>query len=71
MRTSSFYFGRCHRSFDIALAARKSFCAMNGSAIQPYDNVWLVTVHYPDGRVVERGLSTDHVRFIRLGGMLA
>lgn len=42
--------------------------AMNGSAIQPYDNVWLVTVHYNDGRIVDRGLSTDHVRFIDVNG---
>ncbi len=42
--------------------------AMNGSAIQPYDNVWLVTLHYADGRVIERGLSTDHVRFIDCNG---
>ena len=41
---------------------------MNGSVIQPYDNVWLVTMHYPDGRIVERGLSTDHVRFVTQSG---
>jgi len=42
--------------------------AMNGSIIQPYDNVWLVTLHYQDGRVVERGLSTDHVRALDVDG---
>src|SRR4051794_4409668 len=41
---------------------------MSGSMIVPYDNVWLVTVHYADGRIVERGLSTDHVRPISLNG---
>src|SRR5437764_9235335 len=42
--------------------------AMSGAELQPYDNVWLVTLHYNDGRVVERGLSTDHVRFVDLNG---
>src|SRR4051794_13155323 len=41
---------------------------MQGSNIQAYDNVWLVTLHYNDGRVVERGLSTDHVRPIEVNG---
>lgn len=36
---------------------------MNGNVISEYDNVWLVTVKYVDGRVDERGLSSDHVRF--------
>lgn len=42
--------------------------AMNGSALRPYDNVWLVTMHYRDGRVADRGLSTDQVRPIEIGG---
>src|SRR6185295_5293202 len=42
--------------------------AMNGAIIRPYDNIWLVTLHYQDGRVVERGISTDHVRFIDIHG---
>jgi hypothetical protein len=41
---------------------------MQGSNIHAYDNVWLVTLHYNDGRVVERGLSTDHVRPIEVNG---
>lgn len=42
--------------------------AMNGSALRPYENVWLVTMHYRDGRVEDRGLSTDQVRPIEIGG---
>ncbi len=41
---------------------------MNGSIISEYDNVWLVTVKYFDGRVDERGLSSDHVRFRTIAG---
>lgn len=42
--------------------------AMNGNALRPYDNVWVVTMHYSDGRVADRGLSTDQVRTIEIGG---
>ena len=42
--------------------------AMSGRGIEPYDNVWLVTLHGNDGQVTERGLSSDHVRFITVGG---
>jgi Protein of unknown function (DUF3108) len=42
---------------------------IDGSVIQDYDNVWLVTVHYNDGRVVERGLSSDHVRLRTANGV--
>ena len=42
--------------------------AMNGRAIAPYDNVWLVRQLRNDGHIAELGLSTDHVRFISVGG---
>jgi hypothetical protein len=41
---------------------------MNGARIQPYDNLWLVTVRRIDGSVDERGLSSDHVRFRYIEG---
>jgi len=41
---------------------------MDGNIISEYDNVWLVTVKYFDGRVDERGLSSDHVRFRTIAG---
>src|SRR4051794_28908409 len=41
---------------------------MSGARIQPYDNIWLVTVRRTDGSVDERGLSSDHVRFRNIGG---
>lgn len=41
---------------------------MNGSAIQPYDNIWLVTLHPKDGKAIDRGLSTDHVRAVEIQG---
>ncbi len=41
---------------------------MDGRRLQEYDNIWKVIVRYDDGRVDERGLSSDHVRFRSLGG---
>ena len=41
---------------------------MSGRGISQYDNVWLVTLHDNDGHIIERGLSTDHVRFITVSG---
>jgi hypothetical protein len=41
---------------------------IDGSIIKEYDNVWMMTIHYADGRVVERGLSTDHVRMRQVDG---
>ena len=41
---------------------------IDGSPIREYDNVWLVTVRYNDGRIDERGLSSDHVRFRTVNG---
>jgi hypothetical protein len=41
---------------------------MSGTRIQPYDNIWLVTVRRSNGGADERGLSSDHVRFRDIGG---
>jgi hypothetical protein len=41
---------------------------LSGSHIEPYDNLWLVTVHRADGTVQDRGLATDHVRFREIAG---
>lgn len=41
---------------------------LDGSALQPYDNVWQVNVRYTDGRRDERGLSSDHVRYREIDG---
>jgi len=42
--------------------------AINGAHILPYDNLWLVQVHYPDGHTEDRGLSSDHLRAREING---
>lgn len=44
-----------------SLTIRPGDGVVDGRRITPYDNVWRVQLRYPDGRVVDRGLSTDHV----------
>jgi hypothetical protein len=34
---------------------------IDGKRVQPYENAWSVRIRYSDGRVVSRGLSSDHV----------
>lgn len=41
---------------------------MDGSILSEYDNVWRVRVRYNDGRIDDRGLSSDHVRFRQIDG---
>ena len=41
---------------------------LDGRHLKAYDNVWAVTVRYGDGRIDERGLSSDHVRFRTIDG---
>ncbi len=41
---------------------------VDGRALVPYDNVWLVSIRYDDGRRSEIGLSTDHVRYRQIDG---
>jgi hypothetical protein len=35
--------------------------ALEGTILRPYDNVWLYTVRFPDGRVRTQGLWSDHL----------
>jgi hypothetical protein len=41
--------------------------AIDGRRLQPYDNLWIIRVRFPDGHVEDRGLSSDHVRFQNVG----
>jgi hypothetical protein len=42
--------------------------AMNGAPLQPYDNLWRVTVRRNDGSSEDLGLSSDHVRIRTIDG---
>jgi hypothetical protein len=51
-----------------ALAVHAGDGNVDGHLLKPYDNVWLVSVRYKDGRHDERGVSSDHVRFRDIAG---
>ena len=42
--------------------------AIDGSHLEPYENAWLVSVHFKDGRIDDRGVWSDLLRFRDVDG---